>query len=197
MGDSRLRRWAAATSVGAAMFLGACTMQPLYAPSAVSPNLQAALNAIVIDETDDLTTQEIRNTLIFALGGGAPTAYAAYRMELTSTSGGALAVSGPDEARRGVSVTARYGLTEIATGRVIIPPTAVAAVTSFSLTRPTQGFADQRALEDARRRAAQAVAERIRLAVSLAFAAPQSTATPSAPVRLVAPEERIELPPVN
>lgn len=152
-----------------ALVLAGCTVQPLYGGVA-GESLRAELSAISILPVDDRIGQIVRNELLFALtGGGTPSAP---RYELTlavSAGGGSFDVTADANARStGVSVTAVYLLAEIGTGAVIAQGTA-RAETHYTISN--QEFANVRAEDDARQRAAEAVAEDVRLAILAALAA--------------------------
>ncbi len=173
-----MRRWGVIAA--AALVLAGCAAQPLYAPSYLQPNLQAALNAIAIAPVEDFVAQEVRNALLTQFGGAVPQGLPTYELTLRVTSGGGFAVSGPDDPRRGVSVRAAFTLKEIATERILITSNAT-STTSYTVTRPLQAFANVRAERDAQIRAAGGVAEIIRTRLALLLSGAPLPAAATAP----------------
>ena len=156
----------------ATVSLSACQVRPLYSTSGETTE---ALKSIEISEAKDRVEQEVRNSLIFLLGGGAgePTT-PAYRLELTVTNRliGVLFDSSTDLAAAGrVAVKADFNLIENSTGKTIRSGNR-AAVALVDL--PNQEFAKLRAVRDAESRAARELAEIIRADLSAAVAATKS-----------------------
>ncbi len=149
--------------------LSACQVRPLYSSSGQSAE---ALKSIEISEARDRVEQEVRNSLIFLLAGGAgEPANPVYRLELTVTNRlmGVLYDSSTDLAAAGrVVVKADFNLIEIASGKTIRSGNR-AAVALVDL--PNQEFAKLRAVRDAESRAARELAEIIRADLSAAVAA--------------------------
>ena len=158
--------------------LSACTVQPLYAPTATGASVAASLNQISIDAVDqslnqgaeDRVAQEVRNRLIFGLNGGAGQPSApAYRMKLSvAVTEGALGVT-PIEAAPAYSITvaATFEVTSISTGKIVLRATSRGTA---SYDRVNQAFANSRARLDAENRAAGLVADDIRIRLSAAAA---------------------------
>lgn len=161
-----LLRVSAAALAGAVLLAG-CTVQPLYAPSAVGPSVSAALTNIAIDPVDERIAQQVRNRLIFTLGGGNPPANATYRMHLTVTSNvNALGVTPVESAPAySVTVSVTYAVTSIASGEIVTRGT-VRGTASFD--RTTQIYANTRAQRDAENRAAGLAADDIRVRLASA-----------------------------
>ena len=149
--------------------LSACTVQPLYGPTASGVSVQSALNRIVIDPVDTRIAQEIRNKLLFELTGSEPAADAIYRMKLTvSSSELPLGVTRQQSAPSySVTVVATYEVSLIASGEIIFRSTSRA---SAAYDRVNQVYANVRAKLDAENRAASIVADDIRIRVAAAAA---------------------------
>lgn len=165
----RRRTLLVATLLVAATNLSACQVRPLYSSNGQTAE---ALKSIEISEARDRVEQEVRNSLIFLLGGGAGEPNnPAYRLELTVTNRliGVLFDSSTDLAAAGrVEVKADFNLIEIATGKTIRSGNR-AAVALVDL--PNQEYAKLRAVRDAESRAARELAEIIRADLSAAVAA--------------------------
>ena len=67
-------------ALGAAVLMAGCTVQPLYSSGAgaggtiggsVTPDMRTKLASVAIDPAGDVFQQQVRNRLIFLLGGGA------------------------------------------------------------------------------------------------------------------------------
>lgn len=163
-GLKRRRRAAApALALLGALALSACTVQPLYAPSAATgKSVPAALSAIAIDEVGDRVAQQVRNNLVFMLGANNATTAPAYRMKLTVASVvNELGVTPVETAPSySVTVSATYELTSVATGAIVLRGTTRGTA---SFDRVTQVYANARAQIDAENRAAAAAAEAIRV----------------------------------
>ncbi len=153
--------------------LAACTVQPLYAPTAAGTSAVAALGTITIDPVGDRVGQEVRNQLIFQLNGGkGQPADARYRMTLAvSSSSQSLGVT-PIETAPAYSITvaATYEVRSIADDKIVYRSTSRQ---SASYDRVNQVYANERARLDAENRAAALVASDIR--VHLASAAVRGT----------------------
>jgi LPS-assembly lipoprotein len=167
----------------AALALSACTVQPLYGPTATNGSVATTLTQITIDPINDRVGQVVRNKLIFDLTGGAGISNAIYHMHLNVTSSEtALGVTTIEAAPSySVTVAVTYEVTRMATGEVVLHGTARA---QGGYDRVNQIFANIRAKQDAEDRAATVAADQIRLLVAAAaakgFPAPSiATATPS------------------
>ncbi|MCX5494801.1 LPS assembly lipoprotein LptE [Kaistia dalseonensis] len=148
---------------------GACTVRPVYMPVANSPKVYADLSAIAINGVADRVAQEVRNNLIVAFTGGRAPPPAIYTLSMTvDTSEERLGFERDDTAPAyQVTVSVRYELTEIASGRSIVR-TIGRGVASYD--RSNQNFANVRARLDAENRAALAAAEEIQLRLALELA---------------------------
>lgn len=145
--------------------LTACTVQPLYAPTAAGTSVSRDLSGIVIDEVGDRVAQQVRNKLIFTLGANNPAVAPTYRMTLTVSSVvNALGVTPVETAPAySVTVSATYEVTALATGDIVVRGTARGTA---SFDRVTQIYANTRAQLDAENRAAGLAADKIRVRLS-------------------------------
>jgi LPS-assembly lipoprotein len=156
-----------------ALTLSACTVQPLYAPTAAGTSVVASLGDIFIEQVGDRLSQEVRNKLIFDLNGGSgQPANANYSMKLVvSSAESALGITTFETAPAySITVAATYEVTSKATGQIVLRDTSRA---SASFDRVNQVYANTRARLDAENRAAALVADDIR--IHLAAAASRGT----------------------
>ncbi len=150
--------------------LTACTVQPLYAPTAAGTSVVASIGSIYIEDADTRLAQEVRNKLIFNLNGGAGQPdNPAYRMRLIVTAAEtALGVTTFETAPAySITVAATYEITLAATGKIVLRSTARSTA---SFDRVNQVYANTRARLDAENRAAALVADEIRIRLSAAAA---------------------------
>lgn len=155
-------------AIGAAIALSACTVQPLYGPTPTGEAVTTALDRITIDPVDTRIAQEVRNRLLFVLGGGRQ-ASAAYRMKLTVTAAeSALGVTPVETAPTySITVSATYEIRSLATDEIVLRGTS-RGIASFD--RITQVYANTRAKLDAENRAAVQAATDIRIRLAAAAA---------------------------
>jgi LPS-assembly lipoprotein len=167
----------------AGLALAGCTVQPLYYAGSVTVTGQPLaggelpiLSQVVVDAPLTRQEQEVRNHLLFLMGGGAgqtQTPLYSLKLGVTSTSGNAIAVQVQldEEPTAGVVVmTANYVLTELATGKVIASgKPAINAPYDI----PRQEYAAFRAVRDAENRAARELAELVRLSVAQKLSRPR------------------------
>ena len=154
----------------AAAALAACTVQPLYAPTATGASVIAALGDVYIDAVDDRLGQEVRNKLIFQLNGGkGQPASANYRMVLAvSSTTSALGVTPIATAPAySITVAATYEVRSIADDKIVLRSTSRQ---SASYDTKNQLYANERAVLDAETRAAALVANDIRIRLAAAAA---------------------------
>ncbi|MEL4071305.1 LPS assembly lipoprotein LptE [Ochrobactrum sp. GPK 3] len=168
-------------AVGAAALLAACTVQPLYSSGggaggsiggSVTPDMRTKLASVSVDAAHDVYGQQVRNRLIFLLGGGAgEPANPMYRLSLGLSTSTISAVSvdiGDQTDRTGrpsagiVKATSNFVLRD-KDGKPLATGTRT---TGASFDRPRQEFANLRAERDARKRAAEELAEQVFLALA-------------------------------
>lgn len=165
-GRRPLRALFAAASV--AVLLAGCTVQPLYGTAPTGQAVTAALDQITIAPVDTRIAQEVRNKLLFELGGGRSTA-PVYQMSLRVTSSeSALGVTPVESAPTySITVAATYEITSLATGDIVLRGTS-RGIASFD--RTSQIYANTRAKIDAENRAASDAATDIRIRLAAAAA---------------------------
>lgn len=155
-------------ALGATFALAACTVQPLYGPTPTGEAVTTALDRISIDPVDTRIAQEVRNRLLFVLGGGRQEA-AHYRMKLTVTAAeSALGVTPVETAPTySITVSATYEVRSLATDQIVLRGTSRGTA---SFDRITQVYANTRAKLDAENRAAIQTATDIRIRLAAAAA---------------------------
>lgn len=147
-----------------------CQVRPLYSEGATGAPAQK-LASIQISDADTRVAQEVRNRLIFLVGGGAgEPANPQYRLALNVTSRIVGVLYEKDEADTAgagrVTVTADYNLSRADTGETVRSGNRSAvALVDF----PDQEFAKLRAKRDAENRAARELAEIIRADLAAAL----------------------------
>ncbi len=157
--------------------VSSCTVKPLYMKDA--PTAQGEQSGIAADlasiEIKPVTTryaQEVRNELIFLLGGGAGEAKAPrYDLTLNVASWQLTTAVTPAADVDSVNVpsaavmtlTAHYVITDAASNKVVAKGTR--SITS-SIDVPRQQYAAQRAENDAQKRAAGELAQLLRLSIA-------------------------------
>ena len=150
-----------------------CQVRPLYsdaAPGATAGEANPSLGSIGIVEVNDRVAQEVRNNLIFALTGGAgEPANPAYMLDLgvskrtTSIANVAtLTRSVNQPSAGGVVLTAVYALKDSGGKQVASGKRMATAL----FDRHTQQFSVLRAERDAENRAAQELADVLKLALA-------------------------------
>ncbi|MGL4489084.1 MAG: LPS assembly lipoprotein LptE [Rhizobiaceae bacterium] len=168
------RKATIAVSVLLAIGVSGCQVRPLYSdasPSASGVSTPAALKSVAVTEAKTRYGQEVRNQMIFLLGGGAGEASSpAYNLELGVTeqviSSASVQVDTSQTGQPtagGVVLTSLYVLKDNATGAV---KSSGKRTVTASFDRPTQQFASLRAQRDAENRAARELAELVYLAVA-------------------------------
>ncbi len=169
---SPLRRAGLAAAFAGLALLGACTVRPLYMNAPVSPasdlSYTAELASIAVKPVRTREAQEVRNHLIFLLGGGkGEPAEPIYSLELgisSSSQASAVVQVGVENEPTASMLTMRssYRLSA-ASGEALASGTR--EITS-SYDVPRQEFAALRAKRDAENRAARELAELVRLAIA-------------------------------
>lgn len=176
-----------------------CTVRPLYGDmtSATGPQAftSARLESVEIAPVDDRVGQEVRNHLIFLLGGGkGQPASPVYKVELSTRVTDARASSintsrvNLDPTSGIVTVQATYILTNARNGeRISIGTRSVQAPYDI----PRQEFAALRAVRNAEDRASRELAELLRLAIAQELEKPLSKVAPQ--IAPASPQEAEEL----
>ncbi len=170
----------AAVACAMAVAAAGCTVQPLYSSGgagsavggSVKPDMRAKLASVAVSPVGDVFGQQVRNRLIFLRGGGAgEPANPSYRLDLglsTFTINSVSVDIGDETDREGrpsagiVKATSSFVLRD-KDGK---PLAAATRTVGASYDRPRQEFANLRAERDARKRAAEELAEQIFLALA-------------------------------
>lgn len=153
----------------------ACTVTPLYQDRTAQTGFAAQtadrLSQISVDEVNTRAAQQVRNHLIFLLGGGAgQPSDPRYSLKINVSSGetSVATVQLPTEndgrpSAGAMVVSASYTLSDLQTGANV---TSGSRSVTAAFDRPRQEFAVYRARRDAEDRAARELAEFIRLALA-------------------------------
>ena len=166
--DRRTARFVALVAIFGA--LAGCQVRPLYSEGASGAPAQK-LASIEISDADTRVAQEVRNRLIFLVGGGAgEPVNPQYKLALNVTSKIVGVLYEKDEADTAdagrATVTADYNLSRADTGETVRSgKRSAVALVDF----PDQEFAKLRAKRDAENRAARELAEIIRADLAAAL----------------------------
>ena len=168
------RMAATLAAVTTLFLLAGCTVEPLNASRPDSqlvagnydtPTVQI-LASTEVDPVGDRTAQQVRNRLLFAMNGGELRPGGKYRVSLTveeTTQTLSVQTSSLAPTSAQVRVLAKYSLVEKSSGSIVARGERRALA---AYDRTPQSFANQRAQRDAQNRAAQEVAEQLRLAIA-------------------------------
>ena len=160
---------------GAATVLPGCTARPLYASAGTaigeagaSAQLASLRGRIAVAEGNSRTDQLVRNALLSRLNQGARVAQPLYEVRLAiSGDETGLAIEPNGQLSSSLyRLTATYTVVKLAGGQAITTGTRTETV---PFDRTSQLFQAQRALLDARQQAADALAARLEIPISLAL----------------------------
>lgn len=174
----RIRPLAAAVVMGTSVILAACTVQPLYRGDSqgasqinVAPSIRTKLSGIVIEQPTDRFNQMVRNRLIFLLnGGGGEPSTPTYQLALGTGVSVRSAVQldigdTTDRTGRASAGTVDGRSTYVLKDMENKPLAKRTRGVSASFDRPRQEYANLQAEEDAKKRAANELAEQIFLSL--------------------------------
>lgn len=174
----RIRPLAAAVVMGTSVILAACTVQPLYRGDSqgasqinVAPSIRTKLSGIVIEQPTDRFNQMVRNRLIFLLnGGGGEPSTPTYQLALGTGVSVRSAVQldigdTTDRTGRASAGTVDGRSTYVLKDMENKPLAKRTRSVSASFDRPRQEYANLQAEEDAKKRAANELAEQIFLSL--------------------------------
>ena len=171
-GNRPSRRFGALSILGAALLLGACSVQPLYGPSNFTDGsaVQKTLTRISVGSVDDRVAQQVRNRVIFQMAGGKEISDPLYHMTLTVTYRRQGLGITTTEATPGYSIVVQATITvkKVGTDETLITGTARA---SASYNYVNSMYNNARAEIDAQNRAAEQVGNEIAIRVATAVAA--------------------------
>jgi LPS-assembly lipoprotein len=181
-GKTGARPWARALGVVAvAAFLGGC-FQPLYGDKAAdgSSTIRNEFAQVSVAQipapngtAESRIAVELRNSLVFALTGGAGGAPPTHELKVTISSTRMSMMVDIQSSRAEVEnfgLNASYQLIELKTGKPVLQSTTVARV-SYDIPGQEQRFAKTRALRDAENRAAKVIADAIQTRLASYFIA--------------------------
>jgi LPS-assembly lipoprotein len=156
-------------SVAIASLLGACGFHPLY--SGMNGGMSQTLSSIYVEPIPDRIGYELRNTMIDLLDGPGTASGASYRLKLAlseNTQGIALQ-NDATITRYNDTLTVTYELTDMA-GRVVTKGTET-GLSAYNVlpSSSSANYGTLAAQQDADKRAAQDIAERIRLDLNVYF----------------------------
>ncbi len=158
-----------AASIAVALLLGACGFHPLYA--GLNGGMDATLSSIYVEPMPDRLGFELRNTMIDLLDGPGTASGASYRLKLAlseNTQGIALQ-NDATITRYNDTLMVTYELTDMA-GHVVTKGTET-GLSAYNVlpSSSNANYGTLAAQQDADKRAAQDIAERIRLDLNVYF----------------------------
>jgi LPS-assembly lipoprotein len=177
------RRDALRAGLGLALagLVAGCGFRPLYGDQSVAGSASARDRLASIDvapiegaigSPEGRLSVEVRNALLYELQGGGGGQSPAYKLQVRMIGQLAEVVPNTQTGRREVEIygiDAVYSLSEVGTGKKVLDGTATSRVT-FNSPGEQQRFARSRGLRDAENRAAQVLAEQIKLRLASHFA---------------------------
>jgi LPS-assembly lipoprotein len=171
-GSGARSRFGAFAVLGAALALGACSVQTLYGPTnfVEGSAVQSTLTRISVSEVSDRVGQQVRNRVIFQMAGGKAITDPLYNMTLTVTSrqvGLGITVTEASPVYS-IIVQATFTVKKAGTEEILITGTAIG---NASYNYVNQIYANTRAKIDAENRAAEQVGTQIATRVAAAVAA--------------------------
>jgi LPS-assembly lipoprotein len=155
--------------IAIAVLLGACGFHPLYA--GLNGGMDATLSSIYVEPVPDRLGYELRNTMIDLLDGPGTASGASYRLKLAlseNTQGIALQ-NDATITRYNDTLTVTYQLTDMA-GHLVTKGTET-GLSAYNVlpSSSNANYGTLAAHQDADKRAAQDIAERIRLDLNVYF----------------------------
>jgi LPS-assembly lipoprotein len=171
-----MKRVSTLAGLAACLALGACGFHPLYGGAAEGSALSGTFATIYVEPIPDpgvaSTGYELRNALIDLLDSNKGTAYR-LQVTLRETSQNVVILQDASIVRYNDSLTVKYTLTDSSTGKVVTSGTESGITAYNAVASP---YATQIAQQDADKRAAQDIAERIRTDLGVFFEQQQKLA---------------------
>ncbi|KAA5596764.1 LPS assembly lipoprotein LptE [Blastochloris sulfoviridis] len=171
-GGPAVNRRAVLAAIGLGLLAGGC-FTPLYAERTPNGGVSAQLANVDVKTIEGRVGLQVRNALIFELGGGAGNpALAPYRLEVDLTENTQSMTVDPTTGRATVeliTLNANFRLRDETEDKVVLRDRAFA---QGSIDRGAQIYARDRAKRDAENRAAREIAARIRERLAAYFTAP-------------------------
>lgn len=166
-------------ALGLALALAACGFRPLYGRYGANPGAQRIFSSIYVQPIDaERVGYQLRNSLIDLLEASASPANAIYRLDvdLKEARQGVAVQPNASITRYNYTLLARYELIDAKSGKVITKGTQ-STLSAYNVlpSSATSSYSTQSAREDAQKRAADDIAQHIRLDLGVYFArnAPQ------------------------
>ena len=165
----------------AAGLLAGC-FQPLYGDHSVAggPSIKAAFATVDVAQIpaangspEARIAVDVRNQLVFQLGGGSNPTLPGYRLNIQMNSTRLTVIVDLTSARpelENFGINAVYNLVDLKTGKTVLSDVTFARV-SYDIPGQEQRFARARGLRDAENRAGQVIAEAIKNRLASYFAA--------------------------
>lgn len=187
--SSTRRRAPFGVAVAAMMLamVAGCTVHPVYMPVAGNRYTAADLSSVTVGPVSGRVPQEVRNALLLGLTGGKPAPTPKYMLNIEVSNSEERLGFVKDETAPSyqVNVKVAFEVRSIADDRVLLRSVSIG---NASYDRSNQNFANERARIDAENRAADAVADEIRLRLALAVAKDAPPAQVAIPKRPDLPE---------
>jgi len=169
----------AAALLVSALLLGGCGFHPLYAvPGGSGGSMQASLRSVYVEPVPEKLGYELRNQLIDLLDGPSSAAGARYRLRVTLTTKSEAIGVQSQTTTSGVTQTAitryndtlkaEYELVDVNSNAVVTKGIETGLTAYNVLSSPYATLAVQ---QDADKRAAEDIADRIRIDLAVWFAA--------------------------
>jgi LPS-assembly lipoprotein len=161
-----------AFALAALLTLGGC-FEPMYGDRSIGgtgTNLRNALRDVEVAPIEGRVGQELRNDIIFELGGGAGNPVGApYRLHLTVATNSFSAILDPISGlgqNETLALDVVFRLKDVSNDKFVMTDKATARVT---VDTTAQRYARMRAIRDAENKAAQIVSEHIRSRIASYF----------------------------
>jgi LPS-assembly lipoprotein len=159
-------------TLAALLALGGC-FEPMYGDRSIGgtgTNLRNALRDVEVAPIEGRVGQELRNDIIFELGGGAGNPVGApYRLHLTVATNSFSAILDPVSGlgqNETLALDVVFRLKDVSNDKFVMTDKATARVT---VDTTAQRYARMRAIRDAENKAAQIVSEHIRSRIASYF----------------------------
>ena len=158
-----------ATLIGALLLLGGCGFHPLY--GGMNSDMKETLSSIYVEPVPERIGYELRNTMIDLLDGPGTPGGASYRLKLglTQTTQGIALQNDATITRYNDTLTVTYELFDAA-GKVVTKGTET-GLSAYNVlpSSPSANYGTLIAQQDADKRAAQDIANRIRFDLNVYF----------------------------
>lgn len=158
-----------ASTIAAAMLLAGCGFHPLY--GGMNGGMSETLSSIYVEPVPERIGYELRNTMIDLLDGPGTAGGASYRLKLalSETTQGIALQNDATITRYNDTLTVTYELSDMA-GHIVTKGTET-GLSAYNVlpSSPNANYGTLAAQQDADKRAAQDIAERIRFDLNVFF----------------------------